>query len=1351
MNTFIRQLLKRRLWRYACATISACALVSTSVLAQFTPTQTQNLVQGTLTGEGSGEVVDAVQVSSDYFIAVTDNPNGGVTIYKWNASSSSYIFDRSINILSQVTDADSVTSVALDPRGNGIGVAAVQVDDPAGSTVTDDNDTPGNTGDDITYSGASIPQIGSVVFFDVTTGTILGTKQAGYNPDMVTISTNGYCAVANEAEYAWSDDEDNLGRRAFWDTFQQNGSVSIYNLNTGASIADIVTNATELEIDFTNSTLTGIRFGTAEAIEPEYIAFDGNTMFVGCQENNAIAILADVTTATTSSAFVMNDLGFETYTADVSNRDSGINIAYQVKGLRMPDGFAVYNDGATTYVITADEGDARPDDSDIERAGDFENNVAATPVYDDGNGVLTQSELNSAVADNAMLGRINILIEESTNGSGELEDIFVLGTRGTTIFSYNPTGSTLTRVAHQSFEQFIATNDPLTHNANDGGDLDEVDARSDDKGPEPEAVTVVKVGGTPFALVGNERQNGLVLVDISTPASPAIANYSNNRETGLNSPETAATIPASASPTGAPLAVVGYEGDSGISGSFGVYNFADTNAFTLTILHNNDGESDLLSYQGDTDYGNIARFASAVSAHEAFYGNLGHGVIKVFAGDSFLAGAEFQASLDQNPDVFFDALALSRIGYDALTIGNHELDFGPDILADFISQAQTTNPSLYLSANLDFTNEANLLAQETAGNIASSVLLTVPTASGTKQVGIIGATTENLPFISSPRNIIISSVATAVNAQIASLTTAGADAIILVSHLQGIDEDIALIPSLAAGIDLIVAGGGDELLGDTSAASPRSTYGTSAPASIVDTNVYPGADDTIGTGDDDTFFDVDGVTAGVQSDYPYVSTNTDLGGNTIPVVTGAGGYGYLGRITLEFDGLGGITVDTTSNPALIVAESLDATNGYALNSEVVDDTVTPVQNFVDGLAATTIGEAAQTLVQSSDLVRSAERAIGNLVADAYLAAAQANAAGFGVDSPQIALVNGGGIRAPIPAGNITLATTFAVSPFGNFVSVVEDVTTADLKLLLENAYSRTVDNDPSNNIDPARQGGGTGRFAQVAGMSVTYDISNPALVLDAGTNSITTQGTRVINATLDDGTPLIVNGVPVAGVTVDITLPTFNANGGDQYFRYVGGGTNFYTSASYPFTTLGITDQQALANYITGLGTSVGNEIDLDARYDNVMDGRVVTTSDLDNDGLSDPIEELLGTNSNDTVNPDTALLNNPAQFAAAITAAQTAQQTIGQNNVVNNPLSFYDEIVAAAPSLVTEVRGDILIGTVVPPTALATGTADFTFSLFQAPTPGGTYSEVPGTAMNLQITLPAGTNTLFFQTAAQP
>jgi 2',3'-cyclic-nucleotide 2'-phosphodiesterase (5'-nucleotidase family) len=243
--------------------------------------------------------------------------------------------------------------------------------------------------------------------------------------------------------------------------------------------------------------------------------------------------------------------------------------------------------------------------------------------------------------------------------------------------------------------------------------------------------------------------------------------------------------------------------------------------YWLTLLHNNDGESELLeASQGDADFGGVARFVALTrnlrqNANAARpsckddppQGGECGGTIVVSSGDNFLAGPEFNASLSRGVP-HFDAIALDLLGYDALAIGNHEFDFGPEVLADFI---EGVNPRIrFLSANLDLSGEPRLQALADEGRIAASRIV----VKRGRPIGIVGATTPDLPFISSPRNVVAGEVLPAIQAEVDALSEAGVEIVILISHLQAVNEDLELIPQLR-GVDVAIAGGGDELLANS--------------------------------------------------------------------------------------------------------------------------------------------------------------------------------------------------------------------------------------------------------------------------------------------------------------------------------------------------------------------------------------------------------------------------------------------------------------------------------------------------------------------------------------------------------
>ena len=145
---------------------------------------------------------------------------------------------------------------------------------------------------------------------------------------------------------------------------------------------------------------------------------------------------------------------------------------------------------------------------------------------------------------------------------------------------------------------------------------------------------------------------------------------------------------------------------------------APTVDFRLTVLHTNDTESKLLYPSSSQQaYGGAARFKTKVDQLRAAADAEG-GVVMVSSGDNVLAGPEWNASLSLPAGSrYYDAVALQSIGYDAICIGNHDFDFGPEILANLINAFTDGTP--FLSSNLDVSPEPSLAALATAGRIRS--------------------------------------------------------------------------------------------------------------------------------------------------------------------------------------------------------------------------------------------------------------------------------------------------------------------------------------------------------------------------------------------------------------------------------------------------------------------------------------------------------------------------------------------------------------------------------------------------------------------------------------------------------
>ncbi len=554
-------------------------------------------------------------------------------------------------------------------------------------------------------------------------------------------------------------------------------------------------------------------------------------------------------------------------------------------------------------------------------------------------------------------------------------------------------------------------------------------------------------------------------------------------------------------------------------------------AFCLTVLHNNDGESRLVDAgSGLEAFGGIARFASVVFAQRQAAMNVPEcderGVITVTSGDNFRPSPEFNASIDKGTP-YYDSIAFDRIDYNAMALGNHDFDFGPEVTANLIEGISNTTPT-FVTANLSFVDGSPLKPLADAGRIAPSTVVTV----GTHQVGIIGLTTPLLRSISSPGpdTVINSKVATAVRTEASNLKASGVDIIVLISHLQSIEEDLALVGQLS-NVDIVVAGGGDEVL--------------ATPGSLL----------------------VPGDETAIYGAYPMTAMTGD--GHNVPVVTTAGDYRYVGRLVTRFDADGNLVGvdDHRSRPVRVAGDDMpDAvTPDATLQSQVVD----PVQAYLDKLDETVVGTSTVPLNGARPDIRIKETNEGNLMADALAYVVKTHGADYGIDTsvPIVAIQNGGGIRnaTVIEPGDLTVRDTWDIAPFANFDGAFPDVSAAELKLALENGYSNV------ENVD--------GRFSHISGMTVVVDLKQQAQTKKED-GSVDTPGDRVRTITVDGlGT---VYDASAGGFTGDkdapiVTLATidFMAGGGDQY--------------PFPpkdeFVLVGASYQQALQEYIASLGT----------------------------------------------------------------------------------------------------------------------------------------------------------------------
>lgn len=237
---------------------------------------------------------------------------------------------------------------------------------------------------------------------------------------------------------------------------------------------------------------------------------------------------------------------------DASDRDDTVNIRnWPVLGMYMPDAIAAYEVAGELYLITANEGDARAYDGFDEetRVGDILLDLAAYP---------NAAELQ----DDANLGRLRTSTTMGdADGDGLVEQIYSFGGRSFTIWDSQgnvvwDSGDELAQITAAAF--------PADFNAS--GENDTFDARSDDKGVEPEAVILASLNERIYAFVGLERIGGVMIYDVTDPHAPAFVDYVNPRDFAVPSedagdlaPEGLKFVPADASPTGEPLLIISNE------------------------------------------------------------------------------------------------------------------------------------------------------------------------------------------------------------------------------------------------------------------------------------------------------------------------------------------------------------------------------------------------------------------------------------------------------------------------------------------------------------------------------------------------------------------------------------------------------------------------------------------------------------------------------------------------------------------------------------------------------------------------------------------------------------------------
>ena len=289
---------------------------------------------------------------------------------------------------------------------------------------------------------------------------------------------------------------------------------------------------------------------------------------------------------------------------------------------------------------------------------------------------------------------------------------------------------------------------------------------------------------------------------------------------------------------------------------------------------------------------------------------------------------------------------------------------------------------------------------------------------GGEQIGIIGLTTPETAILAKPSEHLV------FHYDLINVTQDQVDML----TAEGVDK-IVLLTHIGYGADLEVAQG------------------------------VSGVDVVVG-GHTNTF--LSNTYSGALGEYPTVVESAS--GEPVLVVQASTKTVYLGRLDVEFDGDG--LVSDWDGDAILLSR-------YISPDPDISDLIAGLAEPIAELRAQPVGETAMALTGTSPrLCRIEECLLGNVISDAVLE-------DTGVD---IVFQNGGGIRADIDEGEVTLGEVLTVLPFGNLISTFE-LSGADVIAVLENSVSR-IELDDNNNplVD-----GASGRFMQVAGLRYTFD------------------------------------------------------------------------------------------------------------------------------------------------------------------------------------------------------------------------------------------------------------------------
>ena len=411
------------------------------------------------------------------------------------------LHDRNLMILSLADPAHptKVGEIDVTPFGQAANSVAVHKGIVAAAIEAEDKQAPGR-----------------VAFFS-TAGVALGSVEVGALPDMLTFTSDGKkVVVANEGEPLDYCESGLAG--------DPEGTVSIIDISGGVTDLEPSDVRTVRFTPPASGVPAGIRiFGPnasfSQDVEPEYIAISpgGKIAYVTLQEANTIAVV-DLVAAKVVDYWPLGEKDHSRRKNSIDPSDENGAIAFlnaPVKGFYMPDAVATWNQGGERFLVTANEGDARDYEcfGEEERVGDLDLDPAVFPNA-------------ASLQDDEVLGRLRVTSAGADSDGDDLVDrLRSFGGRSITI--WNQRGGVVWDSGNE-IERRIAQLLPSHFNAN-STDNDSMDSRSDDKGPEPEGLTLATIAGRRYVFVGLERVGGVMVFDLTDPHAPTFAGYANSR------------------------------------------------------------------------------------------------------------------------------------------------------------------------------------------------------------------------------------------------------------------------------------------------------------------------------------------------------------------------------------------------------------------------------------------------------------------------------------------------------------------------------------------------------------------------------------------------------------------------------------------------------------------------------------------------------------------------------------------------------------------------------------------------------------------------------------------------------